>query len=228
MIRTSCSVICWKVSSELLLPTTLCPLLTSILATRSRTEDLNRYKRVILRHLNVSGINKEEESSVPVDVKFKCKFYGNQASERILCPEQVFRGFLVSTLECQDCYHTSSRHESFLDLSLPVSVERPAPPLRRKGSPDELNASFSGKEKQKTKPKSRNRHSSSSAEESDADVEDNLSEDVSSTKCNQRRRPENGEKKTPEKTDDAPEKANKEDLGKHLYAFRRRHKLLFR
>lgn len=70
------------------------------------------------------------------DVKKKIKFYGQQASDRILRPEQVFRGFLVSTLMCQECHHTSSRHENFLDISLPVSQDKPQPPIRRKGSPD--------------------------------------------------------------------------------------------
>lgn len=35
----------------------------------------------------------------------------------------VFRDFLVSTLTFQDCYHVSERHESFLDLSLPINLE---------------------------------------------------------------------------------------------------------
>lgn len=98
-----------------------------------RSEDLRRYQKVILHSL---GYNKEEISAVPDVMKMKCKFYGQQASDRILRPEQVFRGFLVSTLTCQDCYHTSSRHEHFLDLSLPVSVEKPQPPMRRRTSPD--------------------------------------------------------------------------------------------
>lgn len=76
-------------------------------------------------------------------MKQKCKIYGNQAADRILRPEQVFRGFLVSTLTCQDCYNVSSRHEYFLDMSLPVSVEKSQPPqIRRKTSPDNANSFF--------------------------------------------------------------------------------------
>lgn len=76
-------------------------------------------------------------------MKQKCKIYGNQAADRILRPEQVFRGFLVSTLTCQDCFNVSSRHEYFLDMSLPVSVEKSQPPqMRRKTSPDNANSFY--------------------------------------------------------------------------------------
>jgi hypothetical protein len=58
------------------------------------------------------------------NVRAKAKAYGRQAAELMLHPEQVFRGSLVSTLECQDCLHTSQRVESFLDLSLPVMADK--------------------------------------------------------------------------------------------------------
>uniref|UniRef100_A0A182QHB3 USP domain-containing protein n=1 Tax=Anopheles farauti TaxID=69004 RepID=A0A182QHB3_9DIPT len=35
-----------------------------------------------------------------------------------------------------DCHHTSSQHEYFLDISLPVCVEKPQPPVRRRSSPE--------------------------------------------------------------------------------------------
>ncbi|KAL9705187.1 hypothetical protein quinque_008705 [Culex quinquefasciatus] len=54
----------------------------------------------------------------------------------MLDPEPVFRGFLVSTITCQDCCHILVRHESFLDLTLPINLEKPQPPIRRKGSPE--------------------------------------------------------------------------------------------
>lgn len=98
-----------------------------------RNEDLKRYQRVILQNL---GYKDQEISSVSEEMRQKCKIYGNQAGERILRPDQVFRGFLVSTLTCQDCHSVSSRHEYFLDMSLPVAVEKPQPPQRRKPSPE--------------------------------------------------------------------------------------------
>ncbi|XP_055683894.1 ubiquitin carboxyl-terminal hydrolase 45 [Lutzomyia longipalpis] len=102
-----------------------------------RSEDLRRYQSVILRSLGYSS--KVDPQTVEGDMKQKIKFYGQQAGERILKPERVFRGFLVSTLMCQDCYHTSSRHEYFLDISLPVSLDKPQPPIRRKSSPEPEN-----------------------------------------------------------------------------------------
>ncbi|KAM8720357.1 hypothetical protein ACLKA7_006408 [Drosophila subpalustris] len=98
-----------------------------------RAEDLKRYQRVILENL---GYKHQDINSVSEELRQKCKIYGNQAADRILRPEQVFRGFLVSTLTCQDCYNISSRHEYFLDMSLPVAVEKPQPPQRRKTSPE--------------------------------------------------------------------------------------------
>lgn len=146
-----------------------------------RTEDLKRYQKVILESLNCKDHYRGKDlQNVPDEIKQKCKFYGNQASDRILCPEKVFRGFLVSTLTCQECDNKSSRHENFLDLSLPVFV---APPQRRKSTPDEQNPN---KEKSKhvrlheQRNNKKNRAATSSQEEeSDADVEDNLSEDFS-------------------------------------------------
>ncbi|KAH8419793.1 hypothetical protein KR009_002663 [Drosophila setifemur] len=98
-----------------------------------RNEDLKRYQRVILQNL---GYKDQDIGSVSEEMRQKCKIYGNQAGDRILRPEQVFRGFLVSTLTCQDCHSVSSRHEYFLDMSLPVAVEKPQPPQRRKPSPE--------------------------------------------------------------------------------------------
>ncbi|EDV95278.1 ubiquitin carboxyl-terminal hydrolase 45 [Drosophila grimshawi] len=98
-----------------------------------RAEDLKRYQRVILQNL---GYKDQDINSVSEELRQKCKIYGNQAADRILRPEQVFRGFLVSTLTCQDCFNVSSRHEYFLDMSLPVAVEKPQPPQRRKTSPE--------------------------------------------------------------------------------------------
>ncbi|KAI8033951.1 ubiquitin carboxyl-terminal hydrolase 45 isoform X1 [Drosophila gunungcola] len=105
-----------------------------------RNEDLKRYQRVILQNL---GYKDQDINSVSEVMRQKCKIYGNQAGDRILRPEQVFRGFLVSTLTCQDCHSVSSRHEYFLDMSLPVAVEKPQPPQRRKPSP-ELSLAASG------------------------------------------------------------------------------------
>lgn len=118
-----------------------------------RTEDLRRYQSVILRHLGYN--RKTEPSSVEKENKLKVKFYGDQASERILRPEPVFRGFLASTLTCQECHHTSSRHECFLDISLPVTGDKPQPPARRKTSPEPTISQPSGPSKYQLKKEKR-------------------------------------------------------------------------
>lgn len=189
-----------------------------------RTEDLKRYQKVILEFLNYYGEHKgKDKDSVPEDIRQKCKFYGQQASERILCPEQVFRGFLVSTLTCQDCLNTSSRHENFLDLSLPVCTEKPAPPIRRRSSPDDLSPNKDHKTKHQKQIEQRNKknhRSSSSQEESDADVEDNLSEEINSKKAVKNKiidtngNIDDTEASKTEKQDDGPENLNKDLNGK--------------
>ncbi|KAH8283247.1 hypothetical protein KR044_000967 [Drosophila immigrans] len=115
-----------------------------------RSEDLKRYQRVILETM---GYKSQNINDVAKELRQKCKIYGNQAADRILRPEQVFRGFLVSTLTCRDCLNISSRHEYFLDMSLPVAVEKPQPPQRRKASPENspmapnaINAKFTNGE----------------------------------------------------------------------------------
>ncbi|XP_058063880.1 ubiquitin carboxyl-terminal hydrolase 45 [Anopheles bellator] len=109
-----------------------------------RTDDLRRYQALILYSLGLE--KRKNQQNIDETRKAMVKFYGEQISQWVFRPEQVFRGSLVSTLTCQDCYHTSSRHEYFLDISLPVCVEKPQPPVRRKSSPepatdDQVNSS---------------------------------------------------------------------------------------
>ncbi|XP_017752728.1 PREDICTED: ubiquitin carboxyl-terminal hydrolase 45 [Eufriesea mexicana] len=98
-----------------------------------RNEDLRRYQSIILKEV---GLNeKTNPGAVEESVKSRAKFYGNQASSRLLGAEPVFRGALVSTLECLECHHTSQSTELFLDLSLPVMADKPQPPaLKRKNN----------------------------------------------------------------------------------------------
>lgn len=171
----------------------------------------------------MASLNYQKGDVQSDEMKQKCKFYGQQASERIFCPEKVFRGFLVSTLTCQDCYHTSSRHENFLDLSLPVCIDKPAPPIRRKSTPEELSPAKENALKAKAAAKAeRARKSSanrsSSSEQTDADVEDNLSEEVNSKqKLTNGITDSNGNIETnaakSEKQDDDPEIADKDTNG---------------
>lgn len=99
-----------------------------------RTEDLRRFQSVILRDLGYTS--RIDPKNVREDDKLKIKFFGKKAEDRILRPEPVFRGYMVSTLTCQECNHISPRQEYFLDISLPVTVDKPQPPTRRKTSPE--------------------------------------------------------------------------------------------
>ncbi|KAK2585697.1 hypothetical protein KPH14_010311 [Odynerus spinipes] len=98
-----------------------------------RNEDLRRYQSIIMKELGLS--KKIIPETVENSVKAKVKFYGNQVNTKLLGPEPVFRGVLVSTLECMKCHHSSQCKEPFLDLSLPVTADKPQPPvLKRKNS----------------------------------------------------------------------------------------------
>uniref|UniRef100_A0A182IYS2 Ubiquitinyl hydrolase 1 n=1 Tax=Anopheles atroparvus TaxID=41427 RepID=A0A182IYS2_ANOAO len=99
-----------------------------------RTDDLRRYQALILHSFRLD--KRESHQNVDENLKAMVRFYGDQISQWVFRPEQVFRGSLVSTLKCQDCQHTSSRHEYFLDISLPVCAEKPQAPVLRKGSPE--------------------------------------------------------------------------------------------
>lgn len=159
-----------------------------------REEDLKRYKCVILSKLGLDS-KTTDPSTVEGDKKKIIKFYGQQASEMLLPTEQVFRGVLVSTLQCQTCGHTSHRDEFFLDLSLPISESQVPPVLRRKADDsDDIKPSKHQIKKEKRAERKKNkkqkgvrtkgfgqpmsiddesRIDNKSDSESDADVEDN-------------------------------------------------------
>ncbi|KAL0274865.1 UNVERIFIED_CONTAM: hypothetical protein PYX00_002897 [Menopon gallinae] len=166
-----------------------------------RTEDLQRYQRSIVEKFNLE--DKNARKNISDEMRMRTAAYGRQANNLMLRPEQVFRGFLVSTLECQECHNTSEHVESFLDLSLPVMADKPVH-IRRKSNSEEggdLSPSQPSKHqlKKKWKQNSRNRRSkhrisqpssaagdaviaeenaknssdSDNQDQSDADVEDN-------------------------------------------------------
>lgn len=119
-----------------------------------RSEDLRRFQLVILQELGYSS--KIDPNAVESEEKAKIKFYGSQAQDRILRPEPVFRGFLVSTLTCQDCNNISPRQETFLDISLPVTTDKPHPPsARRKNSPEPSEKQPAGPTKSQAKKEKR-------------------------------------------------------------------------
>ncbi|XP_043501548.1 ubiquitin carboxyl-terminal hydrolase 16 isoform X1 [Polistes fuscatus] len=97
-----------------------------------RNEDLKRYQAIIIKELNVRNKSQETVDNI---VKAKVKFYGSQINKKLLGPEPVFRGTLVSTLKCLKCTYSSQCTEPFLDLSLPVMADKPQPPaFKRKNN----------------------------------------------------------------------------------------------
>jgi len=42
----------------------------------------------------------------------------------VLRPDHVFKGELLSVIQCQTCGYKSEVTESFLDLSLPITVDK--------------------------------------------------------------------------------------------------------
>ncbi|XP_063991239.1 ubiquitin carboxyl-terminal hydrolase 16/45 [Diachasmimorpha longicaudata] len=105
-----------------------------------RNDDVRRYQSVILKKIGLD--DKSKRQAIDENIKAQVKFYGNQASARHLGSEPVFRGILVSTLECLDCHHSSQRTEPFLDLSLPVLMDKPQPPIVGKRKSSGLDESF--------------------------------------------------------------------------------------
>ena len=101
-----------------------------------RYEDLRRSQSIILKQV---GLNeKTNPDEVEVSLKSRVKFYGNQANAKMLGADVIFRGVLVSTLECLDCHHSSQSTEPFLDLSLPLTVDKPQPPALGFGNSDDM------------------------------------------------------------------------------------------
>lgn len=148
--------------------------------------------------------------------------------------DQVFRGVLVSTLQCQDCKHSSHRDEFFFDLSLPVS-DRPVPPAYRRKSDAEVMetekpSKYQLKKEKRAAHKARKQHhhkninnssgptiveeqaaeNKSESEESDADIEDNIEECRSPGGCEEPKGIESGYNS--EKVSDASPELNASEI----------------
>lgn len=54
----------------------------------------------------------------------KIKELGKKLQDVLLRPDHVFRGELLSVVQCQSCGHKSEVTESFLDLSLPITADK--------------------------------------------------------------------------------------------------------
>lgn len=54
----------------------------------------------------------------------KVKELSKKLQDILLRPDHVFKGQLLSVVQCQTCGHKSEVTESFLDLSLPISGDK--------------------------------------------------------------------------------------------------------
>lgn len=118
-----------------------------------KTEEIKRGQTGILKYFKISdNVNTKK---VDEEVKGKVKAYGRQVKHTFV--ECLFGGQLISTIVCEECKYISQILEPFLDLSLPVTEEKPQRPsqshsLKKKegsfGSKEEVSAS-KGKEEEK-------------------------------------------------------------------------------
>lgn len=125
-------------------------LLDAVLVAERQT-----YLKLLMRGL----FDSRKFKNLTTEEKHQLGSYANQAKERYLI-ERVFQGSLESTLQCEDCAHTSPNMEKFLDISLPISVDVPKPSTsmnaygRQRSSPEPAPALTKRqlkKEKRKTK-----------------------------------------------------------------------------
>ncbi|XP_014210405.1 ubiquitin carboxyl-terminal hydrolase 16 isoform X2 [Copidosoma floridanum] len=169
-----------------------------------RNEDLKRYQSVILKETGLD--EKSKRKRIDDNIRSHVKYYGNQANAKFLGPERVFRGELVSTLTCSECNHTSPRTEPFLDLSLPILIDKSLPTSYKRKSTGLENSTETASNNVSNTPKhekkvnkaqrKKNKVNNTSTQnaghineerkgnesESDADVEDNIeNEDASKT-----------------------------------------------
>ncbi|XP_067674325.1 ubiquitin carboxyl-terminal hydrolase 45-like isoform X1 [Haliotis asinina] len=89
-----------------------------------RTEEVKRGQTGILKYFKLQESTNPKK--VDDDTKVKIKEYGRQVKHTFL--DSVFGGQLVSTVMCEECKHVSQIFEPFLDLSLPVTEEKPQRP----------------------------------------------------------------------------------------------------
>lgn len=100
-----------------------------------RTEEVKRQKTGILRAFHLS--EKVDPKTVDEETKQKVKAYGRQVNHTIV--DSIFSGQLISTVLCKECQMSSQVFEPFLDLSLPITEEKPLRPgLQKKASGEDV------------------------------------------------------------------------------------------
>lgn len=95
-----------------------------------KTEEIKRGQSGILKHFRLS--ENTNPKKVDEDVKLRVKAYGRQIKHTFV--ECLFGGQLISTVICEECKYISQILEPFLDLSLPVTEEKPQRPNQLHGT----------------------------------------------------------------------------------------------
>ncbi|XP_062608823.1 ubiquitin carboxyl-terminal hydrolase 16-like [Saccostrea cucullata] len=94
-----------------------------------RMEEIKRGQSGILKHFKLpENVNPKK---VDDEMKIKIKEYGRQVKYTFV--DSLFGGYLMSTVTCEECKNISQIFEPFLDLSLPVTEEKPQRPNQMLG-----------------------------------------------------------------------------------------------
>uniref|UniRef100_A0A2S2QG19 ubiquitinyl hydrolase 1 n=1 Tax=Sipha flava TaxID=143950 RepID=A0A2S2QG19_9HEMI len=151
-----------------------------------RDDDLKRYQKTILHHCGLSM------RADPKDIDDKKAAKAKELTKKLLQdlllrPDHVFKGQLLSVVQCQTCGHKSEVTESFLDLSLPISADTThSLTFQRKKDNDVFNQSKhqakkerklalkQGRRKKHELKQFNNKTQESLVLNTDADIEDNM------------------------------------------------------
>ncbi|VVC44356.1 Hypothetical protein CINCED_3A025219 [Cinara cedri] len=149
-----------------------------------RDDDLKRYQKAILYHCGLTV--RDSPSEVDEEKAAKVKELGKILQDILLRPDHVFRGQLLSVVQCQTCGHKSEVTESFLDLSLPITADKAHTlSLMRKKDNDvfsqskhqmkkERKLALKGRRKKYEHKQFNNKIQDTLVVNNDADVEDNM------------------------------------------------------
>jgi len=150
-----------------------------------RDDDLKRYQRATVHHY---GLTMRTDPNEIDDVKVaKVKEIGKKLQDLLLRPDHVFKGQLLSVVQCQTCGHKSEVTESFLDLSLPITADKVHPlSFQRKKDNDVFSQSKhqakkerklalkQGRRKKHEHKQFNNKIQDNLVVNNDADIEDNM------------------------------------------------------
>ncbi|KAI1280838.1 Ubiquitin carboxyl-terminal hydrolase 16 [Halotydeus destructor] len=81
-----------------------------------KTDEVRRHRLAIISSLN---IDRKNTSNVDDDTKALVKGYGHFGNFTVM--DQLFGGYMLSSVRCEECEASSEILEPFFDLSLPVS-----------------------------------------------------------------------------------------------------------